>query len=171
MKIAFIGSHGTGKTTLAKEVAKRLSTRYISETALHVKSLGYKLFPNTDERTQLMIFLHQLNNEMKFTSGVFDRCLLDNVAYSIEANLFNNDIINEMLKITLDMLNRFDYIFLVTRFSDKIEKNEYRDDDLQKHMKIESIIVDLLHRYFIKHYLIYEKTLDERVDKILNTIQ
>ena len=170
MKIVFTGTHGVGKTTLAKKISKLINIPYIEETALEMKSeySTLSLYPNTNEQTQLMIFLRQLFKENKHHVGIFDRCLFDCIAYSVASNLFGEDIIKEMIDIATQKTKEFDYIFLVTRFADNVPYAWYRDLDCNGAMFIESIIVSLLQSF--KYYVIYEKSFDERVEKIMDVI-
>jgi len=171
MKICFIGSHGVGKTTIAKEIACRLNLTYVPETAIYVKNkYDLPLFPHCTEETQKAIFLKQLKNELLIRSGVFDRSLLDVLAYSIHQNLFDDKILCSMVNITREMIKRFDYIFLVTRFKDAIDKTRYRDNDFKKHMEIEHLMEHLLTCFDLKYYLIFEKNLSDRILTILDLI-
>lgn len=171
MKIALIGTHGTGKTTLAKEISKRLNIPYIPETAVEVNEmLGLPLYPNSTAETQFVIFINQLMKEYTYDEGVFDRCLLDNIAYSSAQDL-NEDIIDAMANIARVMAKKFDFIFLVTRFTEKIEDNGYRDTGLLGQMDIEHIILILLQSLDLKYYLIYERDLSTRIEKIIDIIE
>ena len=172
MKICFTGSHGVGKTTIAKEISNRLNLSYVPETAVYVKNkYDLPLFPYCTAKTQITIFLKQLENELLIKNGIFDRCLLDVIAYSIHQNLFNDKILCMMIDMSKKMAKKFDYIFLVTRYKDVIDKTCYRDDDLKKHMEIEHLIEHLLMHFDLRYYLIYEKPLSDRIEKVISILK
>lgn len=91
MRIAICGAHGTGKTTLAKQLAKELGLALISGMAREAaKNLGYK---NCEEIRwasyrdkqdfQMDTAALQLQQEMTLCDGfVSDRSFLDISAYS-----------------------------------------------------------------------------------------
>lgn len=170
MKIAIIGSHGIGKTTVAKEIAKRMNLPYIHEVAREVNNMGYEISYPSNPNTQLMIFLRQLRNEMYIWKGVFDRSLIDNIAYSIASNSFSYDILREMEMIAVKSVEDFNAIFMLHRFSNNIKKDKCRSDDFEYHIRIECIIEDLLSNNDIKYYDVHNENHEDRISKIMNIL-
>jgi len=120
MKIGFIGAHGTGKTYLARRLSSYLELPLISETAREVSlQFNLPLFPNNTVELQRLIFLRQLKKELTYKRGVFDRTLIDNLAYlqrfvyapreNISAREFN-----EMLAIAYTLLDEYEFLFFCT---------------------------------------------------------
>ncbi len=178
MKIGFIGSHGTGKTTLARRLSSYLSLPLISETAREISTeFDLPLFPNNSLTTQRMIFLRQLKKELTYKEGVFDRTLLDNLAYLQKFLYVPNDLItpaefNEMLSIACLLLKEYNYLFLCT-ISRRIgiAKDSVRDTNTERAMEIEHLIVNLLAECDCKYYILYEDDLELRFKKTLEVIK
>src|SRR5574337_290016 len=90
MKIYFVGSHSTGKTTCARYVSEQYKLPMITEVAravlsekeLHLDSLRYDMNLVDDYQTQ--IFERQLTEEQKYKSFVSDRSF-DCLAYGSSA--------------------------------------------------------------------------------------
>jgi len=80
-KIGFVGTHSTGKTTLATRITSVSEAVLVSEVA---RKFDKHLLRNCD--TQIEIFLTQLSEELKLEESdakliVCDRTLIDNLAY------------------------------------------------------------------------------------------
>ncbi len=91
MKIAFIGTHGVGKTTLCYELAaclKRLdlSVDLVKEVA---RSCPLPINRETTDLAQQWILHHQIGMEIELASHydaiVCDRAVIDNYAYLVQA--------------------------------------------------------------------------------------
>ena len=91
MKIAFIGTHGVGKTTLCYELAAALKRLDISVDLVKEVARGCPLPINreTSEDAQNWILHTQVAREVELTAGyeaiVCDRAVVDNYAYMVHA--------------------------------------------------------------------------------------
>jgi len=76
-KIAIVGSHSCGKTSLVKALSKRIEIPIIHEIAATFK-------PETRAHidTQYNIMRKQIDTEQEYKSFLSDRSVLDNLAYS-----------------------------------------------------------------------------------------
>ena len=81
MKIAFVGSFSTGKTTLANLFAREWDLPLLPEVAREVVQLGFPLDQNATAETEALIFLKQWRAEVSHEQFVADRSLYDVLAY------------------------------------------------------------------------------------------
>ncbi|MFH1607709.1 MAG: AAA family ATPase [archaeon] len=89
MKIAFIGTHGTGKTTLAHELTSKLKKKgsdvdFLGEI---VRKCPFPINENTTKKSQIWIILNQIIKEMETEERckvlVSDRSVLDGYCYYV----------------------------------------------------------------------------------------
>jgi len=91
MKIALIGSHGVGKTTLCFELAARLKRRHVDVDIVRevARRCPLPINQQTTVEAQEWILHSQINAEIEATSGhdvvVCDRSVLDNYCYMVHA--------------------------------------------------------------------------------------
>jgi nicotinamide riboside kinase len=116
-RIAFSGSAGTGKSTLAQAVAKRMGLPYIEEGMRKRVDQGLALYKMNDaERRDLMrdMWREQLEQEQSSTEGfVSDRSSVDFAAFWLhyaltDAESETADFMNEMERAS----TRTDHIIL-----------------------------------------------------------
>lgn len=83
-RIVFTGAHGTGKTTVLREMEK-LGCNVITEVVRNLSKKGVKINKDGDEKGQTKIFkeYEKLLGEMTATGYISDRCMVDVVAYSM----------------------------------------------------------------------------------------
>jgi nicotinamide riboside kinase len=82
MKVAFVGSFSTGKTTLANLFAKEWDYPLLPEVAREVVELGFPLDQNATAETETLIFLKQWHAESTHDHFVADRSVYDVLAYA-----------------------------------------------------------------------------------------
>jgi len=82
MKIAFVGSFSTGKTTLANLFAREWDYPLLPEVAREVVELGFPLDQNATAETETLIFLKQWRAESVHDHFVADRSIYDVLAYA-----------------------------------------------------------------------------------------
>ena len=82
MKVAFVGSFSTGKTTLANLFAKEWDYPLLPEVAREVVELGFPLDQNATAETETLIFLKQWRAESSHEHFVADRSIYDVLAYA-----------------------------------------------------------------------------------------
>lgn len=63
MRIAIVGSHGVGKTTLAKKLAKKLKFKYLPDIVVKAAKLGFIINEATPPETQFWLLSKQLELE------------------------------------------------------------------------------------------------------------
>jgi len=103
MKICFIGSHSTGKTTLCNLLAKELPDHFLIPEIARV--FGVELIPKKTLQLQKDMAKAQINIEKYHANFISDRSILDFGIYSE-----NISMINTCARYTQ---KSYDYIFYV----------------------------------------------------------
>src|SRR5438270_968836 len=118
MKIAFVGSFSTGKTTLANLFAREWDYPLLPEVAREVVALGFPLDQSATAETETLIFLKQWRAEVSHERFVADRSIYDVLAYAdwvMEHNRSErkeNHLWTESRELAvLDLRARYDHVF------------------------------------------------------------
>ncbi len=118
MKVAFVGSFSTGKTTLANLFAREWDLPLLPEVARQVVELGFALDMSATAETETLIFLKQWRAEASHERFVADRSLYDVLAYAEwvmehnDATRKENHLWYESREIALfDLRARYDHVF------------------------------------------------------------
>ncbi len=152
MKIAFTGSHGTGKTTsmfsyahTAKLENPNSRVEVFHENASRApKGLFNK---KGTKESQLWIFTNQLRSEIELTNiydiVVCDRTVLDPIAYAIYLGF--QDLANKMFDLSLDHFSSYDMIiFKQIKTNDYLKDCQHRDtNDIEYRQRVETILLSL----------------------------
>lgn len=171
MKIYFIGAHSTGKSSLARIIAKEYDLPFLNEVArtvlaekeLHLDTLRVNL--DLADQYQTEIFLRQIQEEAKLNSFVSDRSF-DNLAYMAQhARLLASAISKPEFLQYIDKLKQPDVIIFFVRPS----KVTLKDDGVRETLNWEGIIaidamIKLLLEMFSLNYIsINTDSMQERV--------
>ena len=118
MKIAFVGSFSTGKTTLANLFAREWEYPLLPEVARQVVELGFPLDQSATAETETLIFLKQWRAEESHERFVADRSIYDVLAYADwvmehqDASRKENHLWWEAREIAvMDLRARYDHVF------------------------------------------------------------
>jgi len=179
MKIAFTGSHGTGKTTLLNDAKPILVPRglsYVTEVARHIIQRGYPLNMDANVDSYIHYINDQLNAEKAMSdSSIFisDRTLLDPLAYA----LVNRELprpyipdyfIDMMENVWLLEKERYDtYVYFPVEFPMQIDN--VRPDDEEYRRIIGEKIIELLDKHRVT-YVVVSGTPKERLNCFLSMI-
>lgn len=150
MKIAFVGSFSTGKTTLANLFAREWDSPLLPEVAREVVQLGFPLDQSATAETETLIFLKQWHAEASHQEFVADRSIYDVLAYADwvmenqDAERKENHLWYSSREIaTMDLRARYDHVFyLPVEFP--IVLDGLRPDDTTFQADIDRRITDLL---------------------------
>ena len=150
MKIAFVGSFSTGKTTLANLFAREWDYPLLPEVAREVVALGFPLDQSATAETETLIFLKQWRAEASHVRFVADRSIYDVLAYADwvmenqDGDRKENHLWYESREIaTMDLRARYDHVFyLPVEFP--IVLDGLRPDNPAFQSDIDRRIVDLL---------------------------
>ena len=119
MKIAFIGTHSSGKSTMCKALAAlpEFSGYYVAQEPMReVAKLGFKVNMEADDASQLaMAALHE-HNLVNHENVIFDRSMLDAWIYARYINSENGAVTDSRLRVLSNLLwkylKEYDYLFL-----------------------------------------------------------
>lgn len=82
MKISVIGSHGTGKSTICKELSTMFNLNIIPDVVPEAFRKGFTINENTPPETQLWILTKQLELERNTPEDwIMEKSLWDNIIY------------------------------------------------------------------------------------------
>lgn len=168
MKIAIIGAHQVGKTTLAEELIEKL-TDYTLETEpyLQLEESGYKFSsPPTGDG-----FLEQFNYSLKLVSKhednvILDRCIIDILAYF--HTLDPDENIKELFKIAEEAFTEIDLlVFVPVEEPDLIAKHQIDMPELRD--TVNEILNDWICNFSVETIEV-QGNISNRVDQVLNKI-
>ena len=158
MKIAFIGTHCNGKTSLVEEFLQKWPM-YKRPVKTYRDLLKEKKVTNNKEGTEesQKAILNALIDEIQEAAAtgdkdiVFDRCVIDNIVYSLwlnENGKVSNEFIMDSKFLALQSLKMIDIIFyLPLREEIKITEKETRDTDPSYRKEIDNIFNALVQTY------------------------
>lgn len=158
MKIAFMGSQSVGKSTLIQEFLTRWPMYSLPKKTYRdlIQEKKLKLNRKGTEESQRVI-LNALIDEVQGclstgeTNVVFDRCVIDNIAYSLWLNAngkVSDDFIRTSKTIAAETLKLYDIIFyLPIHESIKLTPKKNRDKDETYRVEIDNIIRALVTTY------------------------
>lgn len=167
MKIALTGSHGTGKTTLARALAEKLCLPLITDRARsaakkaevnHAGELRRDRFKAT--YFQCLVLINQLFAEMN-EDFVSDRSTLDFLAYWQAYGLPKNTAYQ-----SLCLANRYDLLVYVPVFFPP-ESDGFRDTDSDFQREVDRRILELL-SLVTWPVITVSGSVEERVQMVIN---
>ena len=155
MKIAIVGSQSSGKSTLIKEFLEKWPMYKTPEKTYRdiIKSRDIKINEDGDEKSQKAI-LNALIDEVQQAKGdylIFDRCVVDNIAYTLWLNAhdkISDSFVVDSKFLALQTLKLFDIIFYVPVHKDiPISEREGRSTDPKFREEIDNIFRALVMSY------------------------
>lgn len=161
MKIALIGSHGTGKTTAVHELISILKKNsfdagYLEET---VRSCPFPINDNATEESQKWIFYEHFARELEFGRKseilVCDRSLLDIYAYYYR-KFGRNKAMEELVKENIGSYSLLFY-FPLGKFNNRLSTDGVRSVDIKFQKEIDVLVANLL-KEFNPVYSVYENS-------------
>jgi len=117
MKVAFSGSHATGKTSSVFDLCARYKKEYSGKTVNSLTEVARECpFPineNAEEKAQMWIFASQLKREVEYENlydiVVCDRSIVDCIAYTYVVGLYE---LGEKMKTLIDdYIKTYDKIY------------------------------------------------------------
>ncbi|MDD2565487.1 MAG: ATP-binding protein [Candidatus Gracilibacteria bacterium] len=111
MKIAIVGAHGVGKTTLSTILAEELGLAVIKDIVPEAYHLGFTINEETPIETQIWLTAKQIELERNIVNFVADKCLIDYYIYG-DVLLDDTDV-KKVLKKLIDRNASYDYILYI----------------------------------------------------------
>lgn len=174
MRVYFVGSHSTGKTTLARYVSQTYNIPMITEVAravlsekeLHLDSLRTDL--NLVDDYQTTIFYRQIAEESKHSSYVSDRSF-DCLAYAAQhSRILPKLLASDELKAYLPILRLPDsFIFFVRPSRVTLKADGVRESlTWDGVVAIDAQIKFMLHMWELPYFPIHVDNMQERVQLV-----
>lgn len=157
-KIAIIGTHSTGKTTLGTLLADSLKQK--GKDVVYVPELARACPLPINEDTTLQAQQWILSNQIKFEETlarpdcimICDRATLDNFAYMHRAMQGNN--IEEFETMAVAHMRTYHHIFKTQKLNIDAIKDGFRSIDHVFRDEIDTLITHLLQRHNIAYTLL-----------------
>ena len=158
MRIAFSGTGNSGKTTLVKSFLynwKNYSTpEKTYRNVLEEENLPHSSKTTTKTQEKILNFMiDQVQSEDKDSNIIFDRCPLDNIAYTMWCNDkkikgFTTNYVSKQIKLMRESMRFLDIIF-ICRFDKKqaIQDDGARDIDKTFITEVDNIFHSLYQQY------------------------
>ncbi len=175
MKIAFVGSFSTGKTTLANLFAREWDYPLLPEVAREVVKLGFPLDQSATAETETLIFLKQWRAEASHEHFVADRSIYDVLAYAdwvmqhAPPDRKENHLWYEAREIALfDLRARYDEVFYLP-IEFPIVLDGLRPDDTAFQADIDRRILRLLDVADVEHRTL-TGSVEERQEQVRRVV-
>jgi nicotinamide riboside kinase len=170
-KIAIIGSHGVGKTTLIQRLKLLYpELNFIDEVArdLQLKYGKSTRDMNDEEKSafQLEAMETQINQEKKYDSYISDHSAISYLPYSTELPVYN-ELKAQIRDQYLPILKELKIIYIPIEFGLENDGLRFATNEYQKY--IDETLVDLMHKYNLK-YITITGTVEERLNQISKVI-
>ncbi len=168
MKIAIVGAHGVGKTSLSERLAEALRIKNIPDVAIEAFKKGFPINENTPAETQFWLFSRQLELERNFADHwIADKCLID---YSVYADIIFSDFrIKELLAEMVRRNLSYDFVFYLP-IEFPLEDNGIRSLDPEFQRIIDRRYREILNNWGIGHQIV-SGSLEERFNQTMKIIK
>lgn len=172
MKIAIIGTHSTGKTTLLKALKPHLNLSIITEIARQFPR-DITDNPMAEMTRQIDIFRKQFYTEKLYENFISDRATVDNAAYMINALKIYGNLISPIMYINvikninkaINHAKEYDYLFYIPIEFDTV------DDGFRNTDNDERVLIDMIIKEIMPESVMITGTVEERVKKVLEVIK
>ena len=158
MRISFSGTGNSGKTTLIKSFLytwdNYITPKKTYRDILIEEDLSHSSNTTTDTQEKILnFFIEQSQEHKKGAKVVYDRCSLDNIAYTMwchEKGIegFDKAYVTKQIALLKESLRFIDIIFLC-RFdeSQTVEDDGVRDTDVDYIKEVDNIFYSLYRQY------------------------
>ena len=155
MKIAFIGTHGTGKTTLACELGAELKKQNRNAIPLLevARDCPFPISEKTTLNAQVWIMASQIAREIElskqFQDVVCDRSILDNYIYLYHKFGYQQPYFN----LTKEWLKTYDFLFKVDIKKGYLQDDGFRSTNQKFQKEIDDVFDKILSKLNQKYFV------------------
>jgi nicotinamide riboside kinase len=174
LKFSLTGTHSSGKTTLVNALREKIGGTfnfYVERTKYLNSELGVALNDDSQLISQYIFLGERAKELFNPKDTISDRSVYDVLAYTMNAKSINSDEANDFLHSARHLIKRYDCIFYVSPEGIPIEDNGLRHTDPLYRDQIDQTIQDLLEGYKPNNLVIVSGTVEERVQKVIETIK
>jgi nicotinamide riboside kinase len=152
-KIAVIGTHFVGKTTLIKKISRRLGNAFIIDEV--VRSCPYPVNEIATLEAQEWILNEQIKreNSAKTSLIITDRGLIDNFAYwlRVAEKILPFEEIESKKEKVFDHSKSYDLIFFLEPFEGSIKNDNFRSLNEEWRREMHERILKIVNEFKQKH--------------------
>lgn len=171
-KIAFTGTHSTGKSTLVKylvEFKELKGYKFVTDVSRKLSNEGIQLNEQTNFKGQLNFFGNRAK-ELLNENFICDRSVYDVLAYSLASKHITPKQKKLLTKIFESVYEEYDLIFYIP-IEFAMEKDGVRSEDEKYREEIRNIIEALLTKYPPKKIVELKGDVDQRLNKIMRELK
>lgn len=172
MKIAFTGTHSTGKTTLleALRTEPSLSHFYFDANVTRwVKSLGFAINEHTSSESQEINMLKRVANLNTYDNLIADRSIADVLAYSINSDMVTKESLKYQQDLVDNNIHKYDILFYIPPVFPGVDDGE-RAVGEEYRAKIDASIIRIVNPRPLNVYVLDQLSIRERLQKIMDVI-
>ncbi len=178
LKIGVLGTHDTGKTTLAFSLCSKLKSKhlFVGFVEESVRECPFPINQMTNFLSQYWILNKQIIDEIekheRYNVIVTDRTTIDNYAYALRASkmgkISKDDL--EILRIkSQHWAKTYNFLFYAKIPKKKLEDDGFRDTTKQFQKEIDQIIKELIKEWNLEVTEL-DGTNDDRLELALETL-
>lgn len=178
MRIALIGSHNTGKTTVFEMLKqnKDLAHYYFApEPTYEIVDYDFKINAESTDCSQLAMLSIYMENILPQNS-IQDRCILDNYVYALylyRKGIISNNVVKFIWKKVLNHVKEYDcFFYFPIKFP--LQDNNFRSMNKEFQEEIDKIfryvLFTLKEKFQLDNIYFLEGDSKQRLEMILNVI-
>lgn len=170
--VGIVGTHGAGKTTLARSIAGRVDAQFVPSPARRIGAeLGHS--ENATLLGQSLIAISVFNGLSKPYGGIYDRTPVDVLAYTLYAIGINEigarEGLPELIRFAEVGMAMFDRVFYLPAYRPPANDG-HRSVDVDYQRAIQKQMLVLLDDFKTSYVTIPDGTVEEQTDFIQSNV-